>query len=148
MTAKPNLIGGNYDSLTDERNDTSMSCTGKLPAWLVGDLVRVGPALFEIGAEKFAHWFDGQAMLYSFSMQDGAVRYTNKFLGSSNLREHRKAGKIAMSEFGTHPDRWLPGRLLAAASWAPGPANKFASRTTCGSTPIVAATWSMMDSMK
>jgi carotenoid cleavage dioxygenase-like enzyme len=114
--AEKTLIGAHYHSLTEERDDAEMICTGTLPPWLVGDLVRVGPALFEIGAEKFAHWFDGQAMLYSFSMQGGEARYTNKFLASSNLKAHRSAGKIAMAEFGTQPDRWLAGRLLAAVT--------------------------------
>lgn len=44
------------------------------------------------------------------------MRYTNKYLDSTNLRAHRKAGKIAMSEFGTDPCTTLFGRFKSLFS--------------------------------
>ena len=87
---------------------------GSVPTWLDGTLCRVGPALFEAGSESFVHWFDGQAMLGAYVLRDSSVRYTNKFLDSSNLRAHRAAGKVAVAEFGTAPRRGLLGRLGSA----------------------------------
>ena len=82
-----------FTSLSSETRAISLKVVGNIPSWLNGVLVRNGPALFEIGQESFTHWFDGQAMLHSYTFKEGGVTYTNKFLDTSNLRAHRKAGK-------------------------------------------------------
>ncbi len=82
-----------FTSLSSETSAVSLKVIGNIPPWLNGVLVRNGPALFEIGQESFTHWFDGQAMLHSYIFKEGGVTYTNKFLDTSNLRAHRKAGK-------------------------------------------------------
>lgn len=71
-----------------------------------------GPALFEIGNDRFSHWLDGQGMIHSFKFKDGKITYSNKFLQSSNLKRHTQAGKIAVSEFGTEPSQTLMGRFV------------------------------------
>jgi beta,beta-carotene 9',10'-dioxygenase len=82
-----------FTSLSSEVNDVPLKVTGQMPTWLNGILVRNGPALFEIGKESFHHWFDGQAMLHSYKFKAGEVVYSNKFLDTTNIRAHRKAGK-------------------------------------------------------
>nr|HNH86454.1 carotenoid oxygenase family protein [Solirubrobacterales bacterium] len=72
-----------FKSLKDETFLPSIDLDGKLPQWLTGSLLRNGPALFEIGEEKFNHWFDGLAMLHAFSFKGGKVSYRNRFLRSS-----------------------------------------------------------------
>jgi carotenoid cleavage dioxygenase-like enzyme len=44
--------------------------SGKIPSWLSGTLIRNGPAMFEVGQQKFNHWFDGLAMLHKFAFTD------------------------------------------------------------------------------
>ena len=44
---------------------------GCVPAWLSGRLLRNGPGMFEIGDTKYNHWFDGQALLHSFTVVSG-----------------------------------------------------------------------------
>ena len=44
---------------------------GSLPDWLSGKLIRNGPGLFEIGDTKLNHWFDGMALLHSFTIKSG-----------------------------------------------------------------------------
>jgi beta,beta-carotene 9',10'-dioxygenase len=82
-----------FTSLSSETNAVPLKVVGIIPSWMNGVLVRNGPALFEIGQESFTHWFDGQAMLHSYTFKSGEVTYSNKFLDTSNLRAHRKAGK-------------------------------------------------------
>lgn len=48
---------------------------GKIPAWLTGSLLRMGPGMFEIGDEPFYHLFDGQALMHKFDLKDGHVTY-------------------------------------------------------------------------
>ncbi len=82
-----------FTSLSSETSAVSLKVVGEIPLWMDGVFVRNGPALFEIGKESFTHWFDGQAMLHSYTFKEGGVMYTNKFLDTFNLRAHRKAGK-------------------------------------------------------
>lgn len=44
---------------------------GLLPDWLEGTLVRNGPGLFSVGETSYNHWFDGMALLHSFSIKNG-----------------------------------------------------------------------------
>ena len=46
-------------------------CPGCVPAWLSGRLLRNGPGMFEIGDTKYNYWFDGQALLHSFTIVNG-----------------------------------------------------------------------------
>ncbi len=92
-----------FKSLKTETHLPDLVVDGKLPEWLRGSLLRNGPALFEIGEEKFNHWFDGLAMLHAFSFQGGRVDYRNRFLRSSAYSAWKKEGKIKYSELGTDP---------------------------------------------
>ena len=73
--------------------------SGQLPPWLSGSLVRNGPAKFEIGAQKYRHWFDGLSMLHRFAFKNGAVSYANKYLQSRDYREAMARGRITLSGF-------------------------------------------------
>lgn len=42
--------------------------SGIIPPWLSGRLVRNGPGLFEVGETEYRHWFDGHALLHSFTL--------------------------------------------------------------------------------
>ncbi|CAO2609796.1 Beta,beta-carotene 15,15'-dioxygenase [Lemmus lemmus] len=59
-----------------------------------------------IGDSKYNHWFDGLALLHSFSIRDGAVFYRSKYLQSDTYSANIEANKIVVSEFGTmaYPD--------------------------------------------
>ena len=87
---------------------------GRIPAWLTGNLVRNTPAQFEIGDTAYRHWFDGLAMLHSFSIEGQQVAYRNRFLQSPAYRAGNEAGKIKYSEFATDPCRSLFKRLSSA----------------------------------
>src|ERR1043165_4538637 len=78
---------------------------GDVPSWLTGNLLRNGPAKFEVGDQTFRHWFDGQAMLHSFTFCEGNVAYANKFLRSPAYLKGQETGKISYQEFATDPCR-------------------------------------------
>lgn len=89
---------------------------GRLPDWLAGSLLRTGPAQFEVGERRLAHWFDGLAMLHRFSFAGGRVAYANRFLGSRAYEESRRTGRVAFAEFATDPCRSLFKRVASAFS--------------------------------
>ena len=93
-----------FSSLKKEFSIGDVPVEGTLPDWLEGVLLRNGPALFEIGGQKYNHWFDGLAMLHAFSFTNGRVGYRNRFLRSSAYRAWKREGVMKYSEFGTDPD--------------------------------------------
>lgn len=52
--------------------------TGRIPSFLKGSLLRLGPGLFEVGDEPFYHLFDGQALMHKFDFKNGQVTYFRK----------------------------------------------------------------------
>ncbi|XP_074520250.1 beta,beta-carotene 15,15'-dioxygenase [Halichoeres trimaculatus] len=80
--------------------------TGSIPPWLQGTLLRNGPGLFSVGDSEYNHWFDGMALIHSFTFKDGEVSYRSKFLRSDTFKRNIKADRIVVSEFGTmcYPD--------------------------------------------
>ncbi|KAJ7986098.1 hypothetical protein DPEC_G00347280 [Dallia pectoralis] len=79
---------------------------GCVPTWLRGTLLRNGPGLFKVGDTEYNHWFDGMALIHSFTFRDGDVSYKSKFLRSDTFKKNTNANKIVVSEFGTmvYPD--------------------------------------------
>lgn len=66
--------------IDQEVTNCHLTIEGTCPPWLNGTFVRNGPVSMEIDGEKMAHWFDGLAMLHSFTFKNGKLNYSNKFL--------------------------------------------------------------------
>ncbi|KAG2469704.1 BCDO1 dioxygenase, partial [Polypterus senegalus] len=79
---------------------------GTLPAWLKGTLLRNGPGMFSVGDTSYNHWFDGLALLHSFTFKDGEVYYRSKYLQGDTYKCNMEANRIVVSEMGTmaYPD--------------------------------------------
>ncbi|XP_036202795.1 beta,beta-carotene 15,15'-dioxygenase isoform X1 [Myotis myotis] len=80
--------------------------TGKIPTWLQGTLLRNGPGKHTVGETRYNHWFDGLALLHSFTIRDGEVCYRSRYLRSDTYNANMEANRIVVSEFGTmaYPD--------------------------------------------
>ncbi|GGK54435.1 carotenoid oxygenase family protein [Salinarimonas ramus] len=102
-----------FRSTDREVAQIELPVTGRLPDWLSGALLRVAPAQFEVGAQSYAHWFDGLARLHRFGVVDGRVRYASRFLRSEAFGEAKRQGRIVHAEFATDPCRSLFGRVQA-----------------------------------
>ena len=83
-----------FRSLDRELRDRRLPLAGELPKWLGGALIRNGPAKFEVGGERVAHWFDGLAMLHRFGFDGEGVTYTNRFLRTETYREATEKGRL------------------------------------------------------
>lgn len=75
-----------YTSQYEECCVENLPLAGKFPDWIEGTFVRNGPARFEAGGERVAHWFDGLAMLEGFHFDKGSVAYVNRFLRTDPYR--------------------------------------------------------------
>ena len=83
---------------------TKAVVTGKWPTWLRGGrLLRVGPAMFDVGRSSLQHWFDGLAMIHSFDFADDSddVTYTGRLLETDIYRNSIAADRLVGNVFGT-----------------------------------------------
>jgi beta,beta-carotene 9',10'-dioxygenase len=104
-----------FTSLDEETTVDRLPVTGEVPGWLTGALVRVTPALLEVGGRRLAHWFDGLAMLNRFGFAGGAVSYRSRFLDSHAYRDAR-AGQWTRGGFATDPCRSIFKRVQSLFS--------------------------------
>ncbi|CAN5448121.1 carotenoid oxygenase family protein [soil metagenome] len=95
------------ETLEEETTIDALPVEGELPAWLGGSLFRTGPAKFEVGENKYRHWFDGLTMLHRFSFGDGDVSYGNRFVRGKTWTKAEETGEIPYNEFATDPCRSL-----------------------------------------
>jgi len=105
---RDNRLG--FTSQDEETTVERLPLTGELPPWLTGALVRVTPALLEVGGRRLAHWFDGIAMLNRFGFADGRVSYGSRFV-ESRAYEDAKEGEWRRSGFATDPCRSIFKRV-------------------------------------
>ncbi|RVW00459.1 carotenoid oxygenase family protein [Rhodococcus spongiicola] len=105
-----------FRSLTDEVRIDSLPVTGEIPAWLSGELIRNGPAQYEVGSRSLNHWFDGHAMLHRFGFANGVISYANRFLDTRARRAALDKGEVRLTEFATDPCRSIFGRVQTAFS--------------------------------
>ncbi|XP_064193210.1 beta,beta-carotene 15,15'-dioxygenase isoform X1 [Anguilla rostrata] len=79
---------------------------GTLPSWLQGTLLRNGPGMFSVGDTSYKHWFDGMALMHSFTIKNGDVIYRSRYLCGDTYKSNTEAKRIVVSEMGTmaYPD--------------------------------------------
>jgi beta,beta-carotene 9',10'-dioxygenase len=109
-----NQFKGGLETQSHEIAVEELSVEGNIPEWLVGSLVRNTPAQYEIKERSFRHWFDGLAMLHSFTFENGRVSYRNRFIQSKAYRENNETGEFNFLEFATNPDQTRLHQLLTA----------------------------------
>ncbi|XP_023130442.3 carotenoid-cleaving dioxygenase, mitochondrial [Amphiprion ocellaris] len=88
-------------SVEDTPEPISTRISGTIPEWINGNFLRNGPGKFEIGDQKFNHWFDGMALLHQFKISNGQVTYKSRFLSSDSYQSNKEYNRITVSEFGT-----------------------------------------------
>ncbi|XP_023931899.1 beta,beta-carotene 9',10'-oxygenase-like [Lingula anatina] len=79
----------------------SLQAAGTVPADLSGSLHRVAPAKFEVGNYRMRHFFDGLAMVYSFTIEQGTVQFHSKYIESEAYTKAMSTNCILHSGFGT-----------------------------------------------
>ncbi len=97
----PSLGKEIYQSVDEYPTPTEAEIIGSVPKWLKGALIRVGPGKLEWGDYEYKHWFDGDAILNRFEIENGEVKFSSRFLRSQSYVESEKKGCIAFTQFGT-----------------------------------------------
>ncbi len=106
------FLSGLLAPVTDERDDERLEVTGHLPEGLRGMFVRNGPNPQFAPLGKY-HPFDGDGMIHAVYLEDGAVRYRNRWVESTGLRMERARGHAL---FGGLADFRVPEPEVVAAA--------------------------------
>lgn len=75
--------------------------SGKLPAELRGTLYRNGPGSFDRGGQRKRCLLDGDGMVQSFRIADGAVQYRNRFVRTAKFEAETEAGHLLLPTWST-----------------------------------------------
>ncbi len=97
---------------------------GELPGFLRGTYYLNGPARFERGGRRYAHWLDGDGMVCAFHFRGDGVRFVNRFVRSRKLTLEEEAGRPLFRAFGTS----FPGDRLRHGIGLETPVNVSAYR--------------------
>ncbi len=79
--------------------------TGRIPADLNGVFFRNGPGRFELGGERYHHWFDGDGFVQRWQVGAGKVSHRGRFVATQKFTEESAAGQFLYPAFGTHVGR-------------------------------------------
>jgi all-trans-8'-apo-beta-carotenal 15,15'-oxygenase len=76
--------------------------TGRIPADLNGVFFRNGPGRFELGGERYHHWFDGDGFAQRWQLGAGKVSHRGRFVATQKFVEESAAGQFLYPAFGTN----------------------------------------------
>lgn len=91
------------DTVGSQAGDAVLS--GRLPADLQGRFYRNGPGRFELGGERYHHWFDGDGFAQCWTVGDGRVRHQGRFVETRRFLDESQAGQFLYPSFGTYVSR-------------------------------------------
>ena len=84
---------------------------GRLPSELRGTLFRNGPGLLERGAQRYAHWFDGDGLVQAWRFEgEGRVSHRARFVQTRKFQLEQAAGEFHVPAFGTRIEARAPLR--------------------------------------
>jgi carotenoid cleavage dioxygenase len=74
---------------------------GRLPEGLRGTFFRNGPGRFELGGERYRHWFDGDGFAQAWRIGDGTITHQGRFVETRKFLDESAAGRFLYPAFGT-----------------------------------------------
>lgn len=122
-------LTGNFAPVRSE-DDFDLPVVGEIPRELRGALFRIGPNPQFEPRDPNHHWFSGDGMVHGFYVEDGKVRYRNRYVRTPKWQAENAAGRSLFGSFGnpmtTDPSAlgqdsgvantnivWHAGRLMA-----------------------------------
>jgi beta,beta-carotene 9',10'-dioxygenase len=102
-----------FETLEEEIRVERLPTRGEIPPWLSGTLMRVTPAMLDVGGKPAGHWFDGLAMLNAFTFSDGTVGYANRYLDTKERRGALSGRRSQFAYAATDPCQRFGRRMVA-----------------------------------
>ena len=91
-------LAGNFAPVRSE-DDYDLEVTGEIPAGLRGAFYRNGPNPHFDPRDEY-HWFSGDGMIHGFFVEDGKVRYRNRWVRTPKWLAENEAGRSLFGTFG------------------------------------------------
>jgi len=91
-------LAGNFAPVRSE-DDFDLKVTGEIPAGLRGALFRVGPNP-QFDPKGDYHWFGGDGMVHGFYVEDGKVRYRNRYVRTPKWELENQHGRHLFGAMG------------------------------------------------
>ena len=92
-------LAGNFAPIRGE-DDFDLEVAGELPRELRGALFRIGPNPQFEPRDPHHHWFAGDGMVHAFHVEDGKVRYRNRYVRTPKWTLEHAAGRSLFGTFG------------------------------------------------
>ncbi len=92
-------LSGNFTPIRSE-DDYDLEIEGRIPDGLRGALYRIGANPQFDPHDPNYHWFSGDGMVHAFFVEDGKVRYRNRFVRTPKFELEREAGRSLFGTFG------------------------------------------------
>lgn len=90
---------------TVEENAGEAVIKGRIPADLNGVFYRNGPGRFDLGGERYHHWFDGDGFAQRWQIGGGKVSHRGRFVRTQRFVDETAAGQFLYPSFGTFVSR-------------------------------------------
>ncbi len=91
-------LSGNFAPMRSE-DDYELEVVGAIPAGLAGVFYRNGPNP-QFAPRDAYHWFSGDGMLHGFFVEEGKVRYRNRYVRTPRWQTEHAAGRSLYGVFG------------------------------------------------
>jgi carotenoid cleavage dioxygenase len=93
-------LAGNFAPVRSE-DDFELNVVGEVPADMRGALFRIGPnPQFEPKDPATHHWFGGDGMVHGFYVEDGRVRYRNRYVRTPKWELEHEHGRALWGSMG------------------------------------------------
>ena len=97
--ARDPALGVYADTVGSQLGEAAI--VGRIPQDLQGSFYRNGPGRFELGGERYHHWFDGDGFVQRWTVRDGKVRHQGRFVETRRFKDESEAGRFLYPAFGT-----------------------------------------------
>lgn len=91
---------------------SGLKVEGAIPRDLNGDLYRVAPGQKVNHGVTLRHFFDGDAFLIHYRLENGKASVAGRFVATPERVEETQAGKMLYNEFGTAAPQLGPGEKI------------------------------------
>ena len=93
-------LAGNFAPVRSEDDFANLTVTGAWPRELCGTLYRNGPNPQFDPRDANYHWFAGDGMIHAFAIENGKVRYRNRYCHTPKYELEKQAGHALFGTFG------------------------------------------------
>jgi carotenoid cleavage dioxygenase len=81
-------LEGRFAPVRQERTETELRVSGRLPVELEGLYARIGPNPMEVRNPGAYHWFVGDGMVHGVRLRDGKAQwYRNRWVGTDSVQQ-------------------------------------------------------------